>query len=229
MQRIRGRSHDEEGTRKGITAFELADMFPNEEAATRWFEELRWPGGDRYCGKCGSCSTHPVPNAKPMPYWCTDCASYFSVRTGSVLASSRLPLRKWAYGIYYYVTNLKGISSMRLHREIGVTQKTAWFMLHRLREAWKESGLERFTGPVEADEAYMGGLERNKHKTKRINAGGGTVGKSPVVVVKDRETNRIVAKAVPDTRHATLQVSLRTTPKPFNRRIRQGRGSHERS
>lgn len=125
-----GKSH-----RKGLTIVELMDMFPTEEAATKWFEDTLWSNG-RYCGKCGSTHTREVPNAKPMPYWCTDCRSYFSVRTGTPIARTNVPLRKWAIAIYLCMTSLKSVSSMKLSRDIGVKQETAWFMLHRIREAW---------------------------------------------------------------------------------------------
>ena len=134
--------------RRGVTLIELMEMFPDEDSAVKWFESIQW-GGGRCCGHCGSISTKPVPNKKPMPYWCKDCRSYFSVRTGTTLQHSRVPLRKWAIAVYLYVTSLKGVSSMKLHRDIGVTQKTAWYMLHRLREAWAEAGLSEFVGPVE--------------------------------------------------------------------------------
>ena len=132
-----GKSH-----REGITLVELMDMFPTEEAATKWFEDVFWRGG-RHCGKCGSVNTREVPNAKPMPYWCTDCRSYFSVRTGTAIARSNVPLRKWAIAIYLCLTSLKSVASMKLSRDIGVSQPTAWFMLHRIREAW--AGRERRT------------------------------------------------------------------------------------
>ena len=74
--------------REGLTFIELMDMFPTEEAATEWFESVVWPDGERHCGKCGSTRTREVPNAKPMPYWCTDCRSYFSVRTGTPLSAN---------------------------------------------------------------------------------------------------------------------------------------------
>ena len=138
--------------RVGVTILELSEMFPDEETAVKWFEKIYW-NGERSCGHCGSTKTKDVPNAKPMPYWCTDCRHYFSVRTGTVLQSSKLPMRKWVFAVYLYVTNLKGISSMKLHREIGVTQTTAWYMLHRLREAWSETGIDDdYEGPVDVEE-----------------------------------------------------------------------------
>ncbi len=129
--------------RIAISLMELVDMFPDEQAAVDWFESIYWPE-ERACGHCGSTNTREVPNAKPMPYWCPDCRSYFSVRTGTALASSRLPLRKWAFATSLYVTSLKSVSSMNLHRNLKVTQKTAWFMLHRLREAWGAANMDKF-------------------------------------------------------------------------------------
>ena len=138
-----GKSH-----RKGISLLDLATMFPTEEAATEWFEKQMWPTG-RACPKCGGTETSEVPNRKPMPYWCKGCRSYFSVRTGTALERSKVPLRKWAFAVYIVTTSLKSVSSMKLHRDLGVTQKTAWFMLHRLREAWASDGAGSFGGPVE--------------------------------------------------------------------------------
>ena len=125
--------------REGITVVQLMDMFPNETAARQWFEQMFW-NGERSCGHCGSLSTSEVPNEKPMPYWCGGCRSYFSVRTGTVLERSHVPLRKWVIAIYLELTSLKSVSSIKLHRDIGVRQATAWFMLHRIREAWKVLG-----------------------------------------------------------------------------------------
>ena len=191
--------------REGISLVQLTQMFPDEVSAVAWFEDTRWPDGQRYCGHCGGVDTKPVPNARPMPYWCRSCKSYFSVRTGMTIEKSRLPLRKWAIAVYLYVTNLKGVSSMKLHRDLEITQKSAWYMLQRLRESWDASGLEKFAGPVEVDETYFGGLEKNKHANKKQRLGRGGVGKAVVAGAKDRGTNRVSAEVVEATDAKTLQ------------------------
>ncbi len=188
--------------RQGISLIELTDMFPDEESAVKWFEAVRWPDGVRCCGHCGSTATRKVPNAKPMPYWCTDCRSYFSVRTGTNIEKSRLPLRKWVFAIYLFVTHLKGVSSMKLHRDLKITQKTAWFMLHRLRDSWGNSGLEKFAGPVEIDETYVGGKRK---ELKQAGMGRGPAGKSAIVGAKDRKTKKVTARVVQSTDALTLQ------------------------
>ena len=191
--------------REGLTLVQIMDMFPTEEAAVAWFEAVLWPG-ERCCGKCGSTRTREVPNAKPMPYWCTDCRSYFSVRTGTPIARSNVPMRKWAIAIYLCLTSLKSVSSMKLHRDIGVSQPTAWFMLHRIREAWAAENDDPFDGPVEFDETYVGGKRRNKSNAERKEAAGrGPVDMTAVVGAKDRATNQVSAKVVQDTDKATLQ------------------------
>ena len=145
-----------------------------------------------------------------MPYWCSECRNNFSVRTGTILAKTRVPLCKWAFAVYLFITNLKGISSMKLHREIGVTQKTAWFMLHRLRESWNESGLDKFAGSVEANEAYMGGKRKNTSKSQCTQLSRrGLKDKKAVADIKDRDTNKVGAKVVENTESNTLHEFIR--------------------
>ena len=122
-----------------------------------------------------------------MPYWCTDCRKYFSVKTGTAMADSNLPLRKWALGIYLCLTSLKSVSSMKLHRDLGIGQKAAWFMLHRLREAWAPELGDPFDGPIEVDETYMGGKRKNMSNARRkelAGTGRGAVGKTAVIGAK---------------------------------------------
>ena len=182
--------------RKGISLDELMDMFPDEETAHKWFESILWFDG-RQCPHCGNRSTRETRQRKPQPYWCGACRKYFSVRTGTALAHSNISLRKWALAIYLCITSLKSVSSMKLHRDIGVTQATAWFMLHRIRQAWGDEIEGDFSGPVEVDETYVGGKRRNMSKSKREQMQGrGSVGKTAVAGIKDRETKQVRAKVV---------------------------------
>lgn len=203
-QKAPGKSH-----RKGVTLLQVAAMFGTEESAISWLEEQRWPSGP-HCPHCGTLNVQSNIKHKTMTHRCRECDGkpMFSLKTGTVMEGSKLPYRAWAVGIYLFTVNIKGVSSMRLHRELGIGQKAAWFMLHRLREAFKaDVGL--FDGPVEADEAYFGGRRKNMSNARRrafkeAGAGRGTAGKTAVVGVKDRATKRVKAKVVERTDKATL-------------------------
>ena len=188
--------------RKGITLLDLFAMFPDDDAAEAWFIACRWPDGVR-CPKCDSANVarkkHPT-----MPLHCGDCRKFFSVKTGSVMESSKVGCQKWAIAIYAFTTGIKGTSSMKLHRDIGVTQKTAWHMAHRIRTCW-ENAQDPFVGPTEVDETYIGGKERNKHPGKKLRAGRGIVGKTAIIGARDRETGRVQAQLTPFTDKAELQ------------------------
>ena len=159
------------------------------------------------CPRCGSIRTHEAKHPKSS-YRCTDCRSYFSVKTGTALEWSRISLRKWVFAIYLEVTSHKGVSLMKLHRDIKVTQKTAWFMLHRLREVWAKDKADNFSDSVEVDETYMGGKRRNMSNAKRKELADTcrrTVGKVAVVGTKGRASNHLAAKVVESTDKPTLQ------------------------
>lgn len=153
--------------REGLSVIDLFKMFPDNVSARKWMEELRWPKNERHCPVCGSLNTKTVPNEKPMPYHCGDCRKYFSVKTGTVMQSSKIGLQKWVIAIYLMSTNLKGVSSMKLHRDLGVTQKTAWFMAQKIRQGWLGGQDDKFDGVVEVDETYIGGKSKNMSAKER--------------------------------------------------------------
>ncbi len=174
-------------------------------------------GGDDlenlHCPRCSGIRVSRVPSGKPMPYWCGDCRKNFSVRTNSIMERTRIGYQKWAIGLFLYVTNLKGVSSMKLHRDLNITQKSAWFMLHRLREAYSQNR-DMFDGIVEVDETFIGGLEKNKHKDRKLNAGRGGVGKSIVVGAKERESRKVRAQVIENTRRKTLHGFIEDNVEP---------------
>ena len=183
-------------------------MIPDDATAEAWFTKARWPNGIA-CLHCGSVNVQSGAKHKTMPYRCRDCRKRFSAKVGTALEGSNLGYQSWVIGIYLLATGLKGISSMKLRRDLSISQKSAWHLAHRLRKAWEEDG-PQFAGPVEADECYVGGKRRNMPLAKRKElAGRGPVGKVAVAGIKDRPTKLVRAKVVPNTDSETLRGFLR--------------------
>ena len=194
--------------RKGLSLKQIIRKFPTDKAAEEWFIKQRWPSGI-CCPECGSLNVQTDCKHKTMPYRCREkvCAKKFSTKTGTAMEGAKIGYQDWIIAMFLVSTSLKGVASMKLHRDLGVTQKTAWFLSMRIRAALSQGGA-LFSGPVEVDETYIGGKRSNMSNSKRkelVNTGRGPVGKTAVVGAKDRATNKVVAKVVSSTDSDTLQ------------------------
>lgn len=165
-----------------ISTFELFQMFPDAESARTYFEQKRWPTGV-ICPACNEVKR--IHARRDGFYRCNACLNDFTVRTATIFERSKVPLHKWLYAMYLLVTARKGISSLQLAKQIGVTQKTAWFMLQRLREACGNDPT-KMAGIVECDETYIGGKEGAKHEADKLKMGRGTVGKTAVIGMREK-------------------------------------------
>ena len=202
--------------RKGISLKQILRLFPDNATAEQWFIEQRWADG-LCCPRCGSVNVQTGAKHPTMPFRCRekDCGKFFSAKTGTVMEGSKIGYQDWMIAIFQIMTSLKSVSSMKLHRDLGITQKSAWFLAQRLRVALSQEGT-LFAGPVEVDETYVGGRRRNMSNATRrelAETGRGPVGKTTVVGVKDRATKQVAAQVVTATDAATLQGFVRrSTP-----------------
>lgn len=170
-------------SRSTISTFQLFQKFPDEASAIAFLEKRLWPNGPK-CPKCKA--TERITKRQDGFYTCNACVFKFTIRTRTIFERSHVPLHKWLYAMYLLVTSRKGISSLQLGKEIGITQKSAWFVLQRLREACADS-ITMLKGTVEIDEVYIGGKEQSKHMRERLKFNGaGPANKTPIIGMRER-------------------------------------------
>ena len=193
-------------TAQTLSTYTFHRAFPDEKAAVSFIESIRWDGKP-VCPKCGGASTSPRP--KRHGHRCKSCRVDFTVRIGTIFEGSNAKMHQWLYAIYLLQTARKGISSLQLSKEIGLCQKSSWFMLHRLRESCGISA-EKLNGVVEVDETYLGGKESNKHASRKLRQGRGTIGKTAIIGARKRG-GKTIAKVLKNTKTESLHGFIEDT------------------
>src|ERR1017187_10382555 len=193
------------------TLTEFIEYFKDEDTCRKHFAKIRFAGGE-YCPHCGHDTIYTFNDGKR--YRCAKCKRDFTVITGTVFGETKLPLKKWFIAIYLLSTTSKGISSVQLAKHVGVTQKTGWFMDHRIRKAMKENKGQIF-GTIEVDETYVGGAVRNMHRSKvdRSKVGTGGKGKSIVFGMRQRG-GQVRARVIENNDAAQLHPAIQATVAP---------------
>jgi len=169
----------------------LSELFPDEESALKWFESIIWADG-RLCPRCDGVNTYETSNSNGMPYRCRDCSRYFSVKTSTVLASTKIPLQKWVWAIFLECASVHGISSMKLHRDLGIGQDSAWHMLHRIREGMHPKIIHVLQG-ISLQESAQDEIQGSQHESLNLNSEPQTSTSSGACGNPDHPTNQLVA------------------------------------
>ena len=184
------------------TLLEATRYFADPDVCVEYVAKLRWPDG-AVCPTCGG-TEHSYLTTRRL-WKCKACKRQFSVKVGTIFEDSAIPLDKWLCSIWLIANSKNGISSHELGRSIGITQKSAWFVLHRIRLAMQTKSFERMDGEVEIDETYVGGKAENMHAYKRVQKIKGSGPKGKAIVVGARERNgKVRAAVVPDRTKKTL-------------------------